>query len=118
MQGDHLFSARSSGEFVCLEAATGRQVWQTTDVTDLGGGASVHLTANGDSVLLFTNKGELIRARLGPEKYQEISRAAVLTPTLPFGNRKVVWSPPAYADRHIFARSGKELVCASLEAAP
>ena len=118
LHGDHLFSAKSSGEFVCLEAATGKQVWETTKVTDVENGASVHVTANGDSALLFTNKGELIRARLSPRGYEEISRAAVLTPTFPFGARKVAWPAPAYANRHIFARSGKELVCASLAAEP
>ena len=87
-------------------------------MTGLNNGASVHLTPNGDSVLLFTDQGELIRARLTAEGYQEISRVAVLEPTFPFAGRNVAWSPPAYANRHIFARSGKELVCASLAAEP
>jgi len=51
---------------------------------------------------------------LTPDGYHEISRARVLEPTMPFGGRKVAWAPPAYANGHIFARSGKELVCASL----
>src|SRR5262249_2617661 len=59
---DHLFSAKSSGELICLEAATGKQVWASDKVTDLKNGASIHLTLNGDSVLLYTDKGELIRA--------------------------------------------------------
>jgi outer membrane protein assembly factor BamB len=117
-QGDYLFSAKSSGELVCLEASSGRQVWETAKVTDLKNGASIHLTANGDSVLLYTDRGELIRARLTVQGYKEISRVAVLQPTFPFGGRKVAWSPPAYANGHIFARNGKELVCASLQAMP
>jgi outer membrane protein assembly factor BamB len=117
-QGDHLFSAKSSGELVCLEAGTGKQVWETAKPTDLKNGASIHLTANGDTVLLYTDKGELIRARLTAQGYQEISRVAVLEPTFPFGGRNVAWPPPAYADRHIFARNGKELICASLAAEP
>jgi outer membrane protein assembly factor BamB len=116
-RGDHLFTAKSSGELLCVEAATGKQVWESAQVTDLKNGASIHLTANGDSVLLYTDRGELIRARLTPEGYQEVSRAALLEPTFPFGGRKVSWSPPAYANRHVFARNGKELVCASLAAA-
>lgn len=117
-RGDHLFSAKSSGELICVEASTGQQVWETDKITDLKNGASIHLTPNGDSVLLYTNQGELIRARLTFEGYTEISRVAVLEPTFPFAGRKVAWSPPAYANRHIFARSGKELVCASLAAQP
>lgn len=117
-RGDHIYTARSSGQLICLEANTGQQVWESDKVTDLINGASIHLTANGDSVLLFTNKGELIRAQLTPQGYQEISRVAVLEPTFPFGGRNVAWSPPAYANRHIFARNGKELICASLAAEP
>src|SRR5439155_27228439 len=33
LRGDYVYSARSSGEFVCLEADTGKQVWQATNVT-------------------------------------------------------------------------------------
>jgi outer membrane protein assembly factor BamB len=116
LAGDYLFSAKSTGELVCLEAATGRQVWETDKVTDVKNGASIHLTPNGESVLLYTDRGELIRARLTPESYNEISRAAVLEPTFPFAGRKVAWPPPAYANRQIFARNGKELICASLAA--
>jgi outer membrane protein assembly factor BamB len=117
-RGDYLFSAKSSGALVCVEAKTGAQVWQTDTVTDLKNGASIHLTPNGDSVLLFTDKGELIRARLTPQGYHEISRVRVLEPTFPFGGRNVVWPPPAYSNRCIFARNGKELICASLAAEP
>jgi outer membrane protein assembly factor BamB len=115
-RGGHLFTAKSSGELICVEAATGKQVWESAKVTDLKNGASIHLMPNGDSVLLYTDKGELIRAQLTPEGYQEVSRVALLEPTLPFGRRKVTWSPPAFANRHVFARNGKELICASLVA--
>ena len=117
-RGDHLFSAKSSGELICVEASTGKQVWESNKVTDLNNGASIHLTPNGDSVLLYTDKGELIRARLTSQGYQEISRVAVVEPTFPFAGRNVIWSAPAYANRHIFARNSKELICASLAVEP
>jgi outer membrane protein assembly factor BamB len=118
LQGDQVYSAKSSGELICVDAITGEQVWQSTKVTDLKNGASIHPTANGDSVLLYTDKGELIRAQLTAQGYKEIGRARVLEPTMPFGGRKLTWSPPAFANGHIFARNGKELVCASLTARP
>jgi outer membrane protein assembly factor BamB len=114
IQGEHVYSAKSSGELICVEASTGEQVWQTGKVTDLKNGASIHLFPNGDSVLLYTDRGELIRARLSAAGYQELSRTRVLEPTMPFGGRNVAWSPPAFANGCIFARNGKELVCASL----
>jgi outer membrane protein assembly factor BamB len=115
-QDDHLFTAKSLGEFVCVEASTGQQVWTTDKVTDQKNGASVHITSMGEFVFLYTNQGELIRARLTSEGYQEISRVKVLEPTFDFAGRKVAWT--AYANRHIFARNGKELICASLAAEP
>ncbi len=90
--GDHVYSAKSFGELVCLEAATGKQVWQTNSVTDIGNGASIHLTPSGDVVFLFTDRGDFIRAQLTPEGYREISRAHLLEPTSPFGSRKCAWT--------------------------
>jgi outer membrane protein assembly factor BamB len=118
LRGDYLFSAKSSGELVCLDASTGKRLWLSDRVTDLRNGASIHLTPNGDSVLLYTDKGELIRAELTSRGFKEISRVRVLNPTLPFAGRKVAWTPPAYANGHIFARNGKELICTSLVKRP
>ena len=99
-----------------MDASTGKQVLESNKVTDMKSGASIFLTPSGDSVLLYTSQGELIRAQLTPQGYKEISRTAVLAPTFPFGGRNVAWSAPAYTNRCIFARSGKELICASLAA--
>ncbi|MBI2929291.1 MAG: PQQ-like beta-propeller repeat protein [Verrucomicrobia bacterium] len=118
LQGDYVFSAKTSGELVCLEAGTGKEVWQTNTVTSLKNGSSIHLTLNGDSVLLFTDQGNLIRARLSSQGYQEVSRVHLLDATYPFNGRNVVWPPPAYANRHVFARNDQELICASLAAKP
>ena len=117
-RGEYLFSAKTSGELVCLEAGTGKEVWQTNTVTKLGNGSSIHLTQCGDAVFLFTDQGDIIRAQLTSQGYHEISRAHLLEPTSPFGGKKCAWTPPAYANRHVFARNDKELVCASLAAKP
>ena len=61
----YVYSARSFGEFVCLDAKTGKQLWETDKVTDRKSGASVHPTENGKSVLLYNDRGELIRAHGG-----------------------------------------------------
>jgi hypothetical protein len=113
-----VFSAKTSGELVCLEAGTGKQVWQTNTVTELKNGSSIHLTRNGDSVLLFTDQGNLIRARLSSGGYHELSRVHLLDPTHPFNGRNVVWPPPAYANRHVLARNDKEIIRAFLATEP
>ena len=116
LQGDYVYSAKSNGELVCLEANTGKQVWGTTNVTELKFGASIHLTPNRDATFLFTDEGNLILARLAPGGYREISRVHLLKPTSILGTRKFAWIPPVYANGHVFARNDEELVCASLEA--
>jgi outer membrane protein assembly factor BamB len=118
LKGDHIYSARSSGELACLDARTGEQVWVTESVTGLKSGASIHLTPNGNVVWLFTDEGNLIRAHLTPQGYEELGRAHLLEPTSPFLGKMFAWVPPAYANRHVFARNDKELTCVSLVAKP
>jgi outer membrane protein assembly factor BamB len=112
IQGSHVFSGKSSGELVCLEVNTGKQVWQTDRVTKLGSGASIHLTPNGDGVFLHTDQGELIRAQLTGKGYQEISRTLLLAPTA----EEKAWAAPACANRHVFARNNREQISVSLAA--
>jgi len=113
---DYVFSAMSSGELVCLEAGTGKQVWKTDKATDrkYAASTSIHLTSNGDSVLLFNDRGELIRARLSGDGYHEISRVTLIEPTYPFGGRKVAWAAPAYANGYVIVRNDREVIRASL----
>jgi hypothetical protein len=66
---------------------------------------------------MFNERGELIIAKLSPAGFEEISRAKLLEPTtdqLPRREGGVCWSHPAFANRCVYARSDKELVCASL----
>jgi outer membrane protein assembly factor BamB len=114
LRGDHIYSAKSSGELACLEAGTGALVWRTNTVTGLKSGASIHLTLTPDAMFLFTDEGNLIRAQVTPEGYRELSRSHLIESTTPFGGHSFAWSPPAYANRHVFARNEKEMVCASL----
>ena len=115
-KGDHVFTCNVSGELVCIEARSGRIAWTTHQVTDAKSGASIHITPQGTTALLFNDKGDLIRAELTQAGYKEISRTSLLRPTYPFGERKMAWTFPAYADGRVFARSDEELVCALLAA--
>jgi len=114
-QDDYIYGARSSGELVCLEAATGSEGWSTNSVTKPKNGASIHITSQRNGCFLFTDEGDLIRAQLSPSGYREISRAHLIDPTWPFAGAKYVYAPPAFANRHVFARNEAEIVCASLE---
>ena len=114
----HVYSGKTSGQLICLDAGTGKEIWSTDKVTSKGSGAAIHITPNGDSFLLFTDQGNLIRARLSPKGYEELSRVRLVDPTYPFAGRNVVWPPPAYANGHILVHNGGELIRASLEATP
>lgn len=49
---------------------------------------------------------------------EKLRPAHLLDGTYNYGGLKVAWAPPAFANKRVFARSDKELVCASLEAKP
>jgi hypothetical protein len=118
--GTHIYGVDSYGEMRCLDAATGDRVWEDLTAVPVDRWSTIHFVKNGDKYWLFNEKGELIIARLSPAGYEEISRAKLLEPTLEQLRRRggvgVCWAHPAFANKHIFQRNDKELVCASLAA--
>ena len=74
------------------------------------------LIKHGDRFFLFNEKGDLIIAKLSPKGYEEISRAHLLDPTNRDPRPLVVWSHPAFANKCVYARNDKEIVCVSLAA--
>ncbi len=113
IHGDWILSHRKPDRLVCLDAGTGKQLW------DANVKSVMHsLTFAADGVFIFTDQGELIRARITAEGYREQSRTALIKPTDLYGKRLVVWAAPSYANRCIFARNDEELICASLAADP
>ena len=116
-RGDHVYGVDSYGEFRCLELTRGDRVWENLDVVKRNRWATVFIIQNGEREIMLNENGELISATLSPEGYQEHSRAKFIAPTRKQLNRRggVVWSHPAIANGHIFARNDKELVCAKLK---
>jgi len=114
--GNHVYSLNPAGNLVCLEAEAGRQIWETDRVTrqKTGRSACMHMTVNGSSVFIYNELGELILAHLSPRGYAEICRTTLVEPTYPFGGRKLTWAAPSFANRHVYARNDKELICADL----
>jgi outer membrane protein assembly factor BamB len=74
------------------------------------------LVKNGDRFFIFNEEGELVIATLTPKGYEEIDRCKLLEPTNAVNGRDVLWSHPAFANKCIFARNDKEIICASLAA--
>jgi outer membrane protein assembly factor BamB len=115
----HIYGVCTNGELRCVDLKTGKRVW--TDTKPITGGkrlgsGSAFIVRNGDRWFIASETGDLIIAKLSPKKYEEISRAKLIEPTGETWGRKVVWSHPAYADKHVFARNDKEILCVSLAA--
>ena len=121
LKGGYLYGVCSYGELRCLNEETGERLWETYRATvgkSLRWG-NAFLVEQGDRFILFNELGDLIIAKLTPKGYDEISRANILAPTnrmaAPPG-RLVIWSHPAFANRSVYARNDRELVCVSLAA--
>ena len=117
LEDGYIYGVCSYGQLRCLKLETGERVWETFQATTAGEPvrwANAFLVKNGERFFLFNENGDLIIAKLTPQGYQELSRAHLLEPTNTAAGRNVVWSHPAYANRHIYARNDKEIVCADL----
>jgi outer membrane protein assembly factor BamB len=116
VEDGYIYGACSYGQFRCLKAGTGERVWETYEPT--GGEnerwANAFVVKNGDRFFISNEEGDLIIAQLSPAGYRETSRTHLQDPTNPAPGRDVVWSHPAYANRSIYARNDKELICVSL----
>jgi outer membrane protein assembly factor BamB len=113
----YLYGCCNRGEFRGVKLETGERLWDTyapTTGADRGNSGTAFLVKNDEVYFLMSETGHLIIARLNPEGYEELGRAKLLEPTGDAFGRAVVWSHPAFANRCIFARNDKELICVSL----
>ncbi len=113
---DHIYGSCSYGQFRCLKTDTGERIWETfaptTGRSERWGNAFI--VAHENRYFLFNEQGDLIIAKLIPEKYEELSRTRLIAPKNRDAGRLVVWSHPAFANRSVYARNDAEIVCASL----
>jgi hypothetical protein len=118
MEGDYVYGVDSYGELRCLDARTGNRIWEDLTAVPKNRWATIHMVRNAGRMFMFNDRGELLIGTLSPHGFHEISRAKLIAPTGDQFKARggVCWSHPAYAYKHIFARSDRELVCASLAA--
>lgn len=119
IEGGYIYAVDVSGDLMAVEMKSGKRAWATSEpVTGKKRfqDATAFIVKNGDRFFLFNELGELVIARLTPEKYEEIGRAKILEPTNNAFGRDVLWSHPAFANKCMYARNDKEIVCVSLEA--
>ncbi len=115
--GGHIYGFDSRGEMRCIKTATGARVWEDLTITPKKEKwGTAHMVQNGEITWIFNEQGEVIIAKLSPDGCKQLSRAQLIEPTHAMTGRKVCWSHPAFANRRIYARNDKELVCGDLSA--
>ncbi|NBO90734.1 MAG: pyrrolo-quinoline quinone [Planctomycetia bacterium] len=117
LEGDMIYGVDQPGELRGVDLATGKRLWQTYAPTTGEKNASsgtAFVVKNADRFFLFGETGRLTLAKLTRGGYEELGAAKILDPTTPAFGREVVWSHPAFAQKCIFARNDKEIVCYSL----
>lgn len=112
----HIYGVCSYGQLRCLDARTGKRVWETFAATGDGRWWNAFLIPYEDRYFLHNEQGDLIIANLTPQGYEEISRAKLVEPTRDVMRRKTIWSHPAFAMKSVFARNDKEIVRVNLAA--
>jgi outer membrane protein assembly factor BamB len=120
----YFYGVCSYGELRCLKLENGERVWQDMRATGsekepTERWANAFIIPQGDRYFLFNEKGDLIIAKLTPKGYEELDRAHIIAPTGPINggkNRLVVWTYPAFANKSVYVRNDKEIVCVSLAA--
>jgi outer membrane protein assembly factor BamB len=120
IDGEYVYGICSFGQLRCLRRSTGERVWETQAVTvEKARNATAWMIRNGRRMWFFNDRGELILGMLSPSGYSEIGRTKVIEPTSPPGGRRefgaVVWSHPAFANRHIVVRNDREAIRLSLD---
>ena len=114
IDGGHVYGVCSYGQLRCLDAATGRRIWETRAPTGDGRWWNAFLVRHEQRYFICNEQGELILAELSPEGYSELSRVHLIEPTNTAGRRKIVWSHPAFANRCIYTRNDQQILCVDL----
>lgn len=93
------FSHRNRGQFFAIDLGTGKTLWTT--VGREGENASVMLA--GSWLLLSTTNGELIIARAGRARFEQVQRYTIAN--------SAVWAHPAVASHLILVKDVDRLIC-------
>ena len=109
------------GAMIAVDGETGERLWQTFEATRpeesrmvKHGTGFITRIGETDRYFIFNEVGDLVMAKMTPEKFESLGHFHVLEPTGEAFGRDVVWSHPAYADKTLFARNDKEIVAVDL----
>ena len=113
-----VYGMDQSGDLRAVQFPAGDRIWKTSKPVSqrrVGNGtAFIVRIGKSDRFVLFNESGELILAELNKAGYRELDRAQVVKPSNNAFGRKVVWSMPAFANKHVYLRNDEELICLDL----
>ncbi len=113
-----MYGFDESGLMMAVELPSGKRLWETA--APLGkrrvSTGTAFIVRQSDRYWMFTERGEILIAKLSPQGYEEIDRQKVIEPTNVAFGRDVVWCMPAFANRRMFVRNDKECICVDLAA--
>ena len=96
----HLYGY-DGARFMCIDAVTGERVWKGDKI-----GGQVLLLSDMNTLLILTEKGDVVLLEATPEGKREIARIKAI-------NGKT-WNHPVIAHGKLFVRNAQEAVCFQL----
>ncbi len=114
-----MYGFDQNGMLMAIELPSGKRLWETAAPVakrrlDTG---TAFLIKQAERYWMFNERGEVLIAKLSPtEGYEEIDRYQVIEPTGTAFGRNVVWCMPALANRRMYVRNDKEIICVDLSA--
>lgn len=114
--GQTLYGMDQKGLLRAISIPEGKRLWETPAPVGrrAAGSETAFIVRLGDRYILFNELGELLFAQLTPEGYTELDRVKVIDQTNAAFGRDVVWSMPAFANKHAYIRNDKEIICVDL----
>jgi outer membrane protein assembly factor BamB len=100
--GDHLYGF-DNATFKCLSVATGEQTW-----AQRGLGKGSLLAADGDLLIVLSDKGALLLVEATPDAYRELARFQAM--------EGKAWTAPALANGRLYLRDHDEIVALEMKA--
>jgi outer membrane protein assembly factor BamB len=121
IEDGYIYGISNYGQLRCLRLTDGERMWETQAVTvEKARNASAWMVRHEGRVFMLNDRGELIIATLSPTGYSESGRVKLMEPTSTPGARRelgaVLWSHPAFANRHVIVRNDREAARFSLDA--
>jgi outer membrane protein assembly factor BamB len=115
-EGQTLYGMDQKGLLRAVSIPDGERLWETPAPVGrrAAGSETAFIVRQGDRYILFNELGELLFAQLTPEGFTELDRVKVIDQTNAAFGRDVVWSMPAFANKHAYIRNDKEIICVDL----